>query len=451
VNDQNKHIDKLTPEVIEKYLRGELTHSAMHEVEKLMLHNDFEAEAMEGFENINPDQIAEDLTAINKRIETKVNHSTKKGIAFYLKIAATILLIAVSTFMVTMLFDSTISDSEISQAEPEQTQDQAEESPKISETKPEQANREGQRAEPANEVNPPTEKETRPGRQQEEAASDEDQLKEEIEVENLQGITMAEEHDGEVSMDRSMEKVPQQISGDEALRNKTSGIKAESTAPARQLNAKSKKITGSQVYSDYIENKKLEGKVTSAEDGKALPGVNVIVKGTSTGTVTDINGNYKIKIPQGADSTLVFSFIGLATNTIDASGKGFLDVQMASDVQQLSEVVVSGYDASQDDNSYESTFEPAQPAIGKSDYKDYLERNTRYPANHTDKGRVVIKFKVNANGTLSDFEITKSMGQEYDVEAIRLIKEGPNWKAAKRDDMPVEDYVKVKVKFDPEQ
>ncbi len=90
----------------------------------------------------------------------------------------------------------------------------------------------------------------------------------------------------------------------------------------------------------WAQERTVSGKVTSLEDGSALPGVNVIVKGTSTGTVTDIDGNYTISISSEGGS-LVFSFIGLETKEIEIGSRSIIDVQMSSDVKQLSEVIVT--------------------------------------------------------------------------------------------------------------
>src|SRR5687767_14346389 len=84
------------------------------------------------------------------------------------------------------------------------------------------------------------------------------------------------------------------------------------------------------------------GKVTSAGGGEALPGVNILVKGTSLGTVTDVAGQYTITTPD-ENSILVFSFIGYATQEVSVGGRSVIDVQIASDVTTLSEVVVVGY------------------------------------------------------------------------------------------------------------
>ena len=86
----------------------------------------------------------------------------------------------------------------------------------------------------------------------------------------------------------------------------------------------------------------ISGKVTSAEDGSSLPGVNVVVKGTTTGTVTDFDGNYKLSIADGK-AQLVFSFIGMVTQEITVGSQTTIDVSLVSDATQLSEVVVVGY------------------------------------------------------------------------------------------------------------
>ncbi|GAA0194471.1 SusC/RagA family TonB-linked outer membrane protein [Fulvivirga kasyanovii] len=90
----------------------------------------------------------------------------------------------------------------------------------------------------------------------------------------------------------------------------------------------------------WAQERTVSGKVTSIDDGTALPGVNVVLKGTTTGTVTDIDGNFTLTLPTG-EGTLVFSFIGLATEEISVGSRSVIDVQMSQDVQQLSEVVVT--------------------------------------------------------------------------------------------------------------
>lgn len=90
------------------------------------------------------------------------------------------------------------------------------------------------------------------------------------------------------------------------------------------------------------QERTITGKVTSADDGSALPGVNVMLKGTKHGGITDHNGEYYVSVPQKG-GTLVFSFIGFVTQEVAVSISNKIDVVMTADATQLSEVVVTGY------------------------------------------------------------------------------------------------------------
>ncbi|WP_258100703.1 SusC/RagA family TonB-linked outer membrane protein [Marinoscillum pacificum] len=85
----------------------------------------------------------------------------------------------------------------------------------------------------------------------------------------------------------------------------------------------------------------VSGTVTD-DSGETVPGVNVVLKGTTTGTTTDLDGNYRLSVPEEG-GTLVFSFIGLASQEVEIGARSAIDVAMASDVQQLTEVIVTGY------------------------------------------------------------------------------------------------------------
>ena len=86
----------------------------------------------------------------------------------------------------------------------------------------------------------------------------------------------------------------------------------------------------------------VSGRVTSLSNGEGIPGVNVLVKGTYTGAVTDVDGNYNLNVPN-EDDVLVFSSIGYVTQEIAVSGRSVVNVVMEEDMQGLDEVVVVGY------------------------------------------------------------------------------------------------------------
>ncbi len=85
----------------------------------------------------------------------------------------------------------------------------------------------------------------------------------------------------------------------------------------------------------------VSGKVKDATDDFSIPGVSVVVKGTTTGTVTDFDGNYRLEVPVGA--TLVFSFVGYQTVEEVVGNRTVIDVDMGVDVTELQEIVVVGY------------------------------------------------------------------------------------------------------------
>ena len=90
------------------------------------------------------------------------------------------------------------------------------------------------------------------------------------------------------------------------------------------------------------QTKTISGKVTSAENGESLIGVTVMVKGTSTATVTNVEGKYSISIPNN-DAVLLFSFIGMNKLETKSGKSSVLDVTLTTDSQLMNEVVVTGY------------------------------------------------------------------------------------------------------------
>ncbi len=90
------------------------------------------------------------------------------------------------------------------------------------------------------------------------------------------------------------------------------------------------------------KNPVVKGSVTSMLDGSSLPGVSVLIKGTNTGTVTDIDGIFMIEVPSN-ESVLVFSFVGFSTEEIIVGNRQTIDIELVEDITTLGEVVVIGY------------------------------------------------------------------------------------------------------------
>ena len=103
-------------------------------------------------------------------------------------------------------------------------------------------------------------------------------------------------------------------------------------------------IAGIQTLS--AQTKSITGAVTSKEDGASIPGVSVMVKGTTVGTVTDMDGKFILGVPADA-KTLVFSFIGMKNLEVEIGNQTTINVTMETDVFSVDEVVVVGYGTKQ--------------------------------------------------------------------------------------------------------
>ena len=100
-------------------------------------------------------------------------------------------------------------------------------------------------------------------------------------------------------------------------------------------------MTTPQMVAVHIDIR-ISGKVLSAEDSQVLPGVSVIVKGSSTGTVTDSDGKYSINVPDNGAS-LVFSYVGFTSQEIAVKNSNLINISLSADVKNLEQVVVVGY------------------------------------------------------------------------------------------------------------
>lgn len=191
----------------------------------------------------------------------------------------------------------------------------------------------------------------------------------------------------------------------------------------------------------------IKGTVISAEDGSALPGVNVVVKGTNMGTITDAEGKYSITLSQ-PDQKLEFNFIGLKSLVAETRNKTQVNVTLTPDYESLTEVVVTGAAINEAEHP---TYNLAEPKGGRNAFSKYVEKKLIYPEQalkNEVEGRVTIQFTVDEEGRLGNFKVINSLGFGCDDEAIRLIREGPAWFPSKKNDKAVAEEVKVGLMFD---
>jgi TonB-linked SusC/RagA family outer membrane protein len=100
------------------------------------------------------------------------------------------------------------------------------------------------------------------------------------------------------------------------------------------------------VTESWAQDRTVSGKVTD-DTGEAIPGANIILKGSTTGTTSDIDGNWKLSVPSDG-GILIFSFVGMAAQEVEIGSRSVVDVAMAADAKQLEELVVTAMGVSRE-------------------------------------------------------------------------------------------------------
>jgi TonB family protein len=463
---------------IKRYLSGAMTPQERYAFEKKVLADPFLAEALEGAEQLSATEFKEDVEALNRQIlEVEIEHevaaaSASKKVAasapalkrvkvkkiqqkrisvfgWTLRIAAGLVIVLVSGYLVWQITQPNEKPEVLAMEEsapppppvslPDTSLYKDESGEKavaetIVDTKPEKTDRAGVTSSSSS-------KRTETEKTQEDSGE--------------LGY-MVKPTEPLITETKPVEITPAlDVKADEVVREKIAVEKEEKAKLAeaiqRETNDVAKKqAAGRAMAAPTTGPKVIRGKVTSADDGSPLPGINVIVKGTSIGTATDVDGSYQIATDV-TNPVLVYTFIGLQTTEVDVGTRSEVDVSMSMDVTQLSEVVVTGYGSQRSDDSYTPTVELAYPENGNRAFRQYLEKNIAYPEEAKARkieGRVTVDFFVEPDGSVTGFTIIRGIGGGCDEELIRLIKEGPKWIPTKRDNTPVRDKVRVRLKFE---
>lgn len=470
-------IDRNHSEQFERYLKGQMSPKEANAFEREVLDDPFAQEALKGFEAHGANAL-NDLNKLRNQIATQ-----KKKPISYMRIAAVVALLIIGSFSVYEFTNQIEGEHLAMEEEPIEGLIQAIPAPdtvSIPDT---------QELELADGTLT-TEEAPVESIKPDEARNDEaaqvamvEQAEEELAVEAISDEVLAEVQEAEIQEVNESDS-DDAVDFSDVLQSRTSGmqVKSAEVAPkaifldtsalddivitAQPLVAK-KESLGNAINETDEESAKtskrakatpraatqrsastsvatISGKVTD-DAGEPLPGVSIIIQGTTTGVTTDVDGIYQL--PKVGDLTLIFTYVGFETQEIEAGDRSTIDVTMGG-ATELQEVVVTGY--SEDSFQESPSYSPARPKDGNRAFKDYLEVNLKYPdtaKTNEVEGTVILELTINASGEISDITIKKSLGFGCDQEAIRLVREGPEWNAAEKDGNNVEDKVRVRVKF----
>lgn len=147
-----------------------------------------------------------------------------------------------------------------------------------------------------------------------------------------------------------------------------------------------------------LQQVKVSGKVTDSTTGEPLPGVSILVEGTTLGVATDMGGNFSIDLPS-ANSVLIFSYIGYNSEKVSVDGKSTLNVSLIPDVKSLDEVVVIGYGT-----------------VKKSD----LTGAVATVSESTLRSSIVTNIDQALQGRIAGIQVTQNSGQPGGGTSIRI-------------------------------
>jgi len=204
--------------------------------------------------------------------------------------------------------------------------------------------------------------------------------------------------------------------------------------------------------SDINEGKEVNGKVTNS-DGKPLQKATVVIKGTTTGTVTDADGNFKLK-GVAAEANLVISYVGMQSEELKPDFSKSMSVKMNIATIGIGKFVITALKTPPASSSGKPAFSaieqmPRFPG-GQQALAGFIRDNLKYLVQAQEEktqGTVVVNFLVSSTGKIENVKVAKSVHPALDAEAVRVVSKMPDWFPGKQNGEPVDVYYSVPFEF----
>ena len=446
-----------------KYLKGELSPKERYAFERDLEADPFEKEAMEGLEQYSLTDTEEDLLSLHASLHDRLKRKRRRRIYSLAAAVASILIVGTVFLNIYEINPETASES-IPKDESflhEEATGQSETPMQVEKSEDRIAtHEEDDRAEPSGKG------QVQEGAQVQEVAQDQQRAEVQEEALDLdispvmEQVDVREEEEGQMkALVREENPAPDHAMIIEENARVPAPVAGELVAVEAQAKRSRKKESIPEAAAPYAVNR-VTGIVVSSEDQEPLPGASILVKGSDSGMVTDLDGRFSLVADQQEQTTVIASYIGMETGEYQLAGGQENLLVMQPDVTSLDEVVVVGYAAEKE--SYATgavqgikldkeaiNYSVAEPEGGLEAFKVYMEQHIRFPAGDTisDRKIVVLKFKVLKDGTISEIQTLRSPGEAFTEEAIRLLHEGPAWKPARSESGVMDDDVRIRIIF----
>ncbi len=210
------------------------------------------------------------------------------------------------------------------------------------------------------------------------------------------------------------------------------------------------------------QQKVIEGKIYNTSSKAPIPGANIVIKGTTAGTVSDSQGNFRLEVSKG--STVVVSFVGYQSKQINIGEADRYDVPLEQKVYEIvfPEKIETVKDQSKEKMKRETGVTVNSKEIftvvedmpeyqdgGMNGLESYIRNKTSAYVQKTGvKGEVHVEFKVDENGNVSNSKIVESANNKLDQEALKIVNEMGVWKPGLQRGKPIVVKMIVPVKFE---
>ncbi len=392
------------------YLKGQLSGRQRHDLEKEMMRDAFDEEAFEGLMDVKGPELESDLETLMRRVDARTGTSRKRSLVPWFRIAAGLVLVAgLGTVLYLVLHKPVPQTLTVKSEKQTPPETQIPEAPVMAAPEAPVAAQESQTA--PQEARKVFEQEVTP-----------------------------------VPAEKSMAEpeIMEEQEPERAVAYPAEPAAAEPKKEAAVMAARSKGRT-------------YNGRVVDSQ-GEPLPGVNIVIKGTSKGTVTDTEGNFSLPLADSS-ATLEASYIGFKPVEVKAAREK--TIVMHEDMMALNEVVVVGYGTqkkseitgavstvqlNKDANTDMAIVtKPVPPGGSLKEFRKWVNERLNREIIQKEKGkqRTIVTLTIKTDGSVSDVKVS-AISEAVAAEYKRVILLSPPWQPATRDEVKVENTVEIK-------
>lgn len=386
--------------IIQQYLEGSLDREAMHELEKRALDDPFLADALEGYSYINK-PASKQLSLLQTQLEERIAQQQENKNIFNFSWQRLSVAAAASLLFITASILFWIKG--------QKAEEQIALNPKQVEVS----------LTPADSIvaNDATSKKESIATISAPATKGKVKPKENLQIASSESATTSASNSREaLNVPQELNEVSVMAYGDQ---KKQAGLEIASSPKSEKAEIRIRGMASASSKTGVL------GRVVSG-DGQPISGATVKLKNSNKSYTTNSIGVFHFS--DSVAGELIVSQIGFNSKEVSAKAGEYLTITLEKNSQSLSGTIAGVTSSDLNQNP--------QPVIGWDKYKEYLQNNVKSDAN-LPTGRVVVTFNVNSDNQLSDFKIKKGLNDLRNEEAIRLIKEGPSWKAGKQKDARV--------------